>query len=113
MNASFKAFHPSDFNLHHSTMTAESGQKETLAPFDCKQPRKGYQGQRGNSAAFPCVRQTTFSQSSGSCSPCDGKREMVKSEVRKVKTALAICFGVFHHSDFTLHSSTGGLGYGG
>jgi len=113
MNSSFKAFRHSDFNLHHSTMVAESGQKETLVPLNCKQPRKGYQGQQGKSAAFPWVRQTSFSQGSGSGSSWDGKREMVKSEVRKVKTALGICFGVFHPSDFALHSSTGGLGYGG
>jgi hypothetical protein len=103
-------FHFSDFNLHHPTMVAESGQNETLVPLNCKQLRKGYQGQRGKSAAFPWARQTSFSQGNGSCSSRDGKREMVKREVRKVKTALSICFGAFQLSDFTLHSLLGGLG---
>lgn len=108
MNNSFKAFHPSDFNPHQPTMAAEAGKKETLVPLDCKQLRKGYQGQREKSAAFPWVRQTSFPQGSGCCSSWEGN-----SEKGKVKTTLGICFRMYRDSDFTLHHSTGGLGYGG
>ncbi len=42
------------------SMAAESGQKETLVPLNCKQLRKGYQGQRGELHPFWCCCQMVF-----------------------------------------------------
>jgi hypothetical protein len=37
----------------------------------------------------------------------------MKSEFRKVKTEMSVCFGNFHSSYFTFHFLLRGLGYGG